>query len=284
MIVVTGATGQLGREVIAALLRSGTDEKIVAAVRSPEKPDVPLPHQDEVRRADYTDVATLDKAFAGASKLLLISGTDIGSRVPQHQAVLDAAARAGVQLLAYTSILNADTSTLLLASEHKATEATLRASGVPFVLLRNGWYTENHTGSLQSTLQHGAVLGAARDGRFAAAPRRDYAEAAATVLTTPGHQNKIYELGGDQPYTLAEYAETVSQVAGRAVVYRNLSLGEYAAMLVGFGLPEPVAHGIANADDGASRGELTTASGDLCTLLGRPTTPVADTVRAALKA
>ena len=282
MIVVTGATGQLGKLVIEELLKTVPASQIAAAVRNPEKAQDLAAKGIEVRQADYSRPESLDAAFAGAEKVLLISSSEVGQRVAQHQAVIDAARAAGVKLLVYTSILNADTSNLLLSQEHKATEAYLRASGVPFTLLRNGWYTENHTGSLAAAVEHGAVLGAAEEGRFATATRADYAAAAAAVLTGKGHENKVYELGGDEPYTLAELAAEVARQTGKPVAYKNLPQAEYAKALAGFGLPEGLAGAIADADAGASRGELDTQSHDLSMLIGRSTTPLPQAVADAL--
>ncbi len=278
MIVVTGATGQLGKLVVEQLLKKIPAREIVVAVRDPQKAQAFAQQGLVVRQADYSRPESLTTAFAGAQKVLLISSSEAGQRVPQHQAVTDAVRTAGVKLLAYTSILNAETSTLVLAKEHQATEAYIRASGVPYTFLRNGWYTENQTGALVAALEHGAVLGAAKNGRFAAAPRADYAAAAVTVLTDTGHENKAYELGGDQPYTLAELAAEVSRQSGKTIIYKDLPQDEYAKALASFGLPELMAHAIADADAGASRGELDTKSHDLSNLIGRPTTPMSRSV------
>ena len=282
MIVVTGATGQLGKLVVEELLKTLPASEIAAAVRNPGKAEDLRARGVEVRQADYANPGSLAAAFAGAEKVLLISSSEVGQRVAQHQAVINAARVAGVKLLAYTSILNADSSNLLLSKEHQATEAYLRSSGVPFILLRNGWYTENHTGSLTAAVEHGAVQGAAKDGRFATATRAEYAAAAAAVLTGKGHENKVYELGADAPYTLAELAAEVARQTGKTVVYKDLPQAEYAKALVGFGLPESLAGAIADADAGASRGELDTQSHDLSTLIGRPTTSLKQAVAAAL--
>ena len=282
MIVVTGATGQLGKLVVETLLNTVPASEIVAAVRNPEKARDFAAKGVVVRQADYAQPESLRAAFAGAEKVLLVSSSEVGGRVAQHQAVIDAAKAAGVKLLAYTSILNADSATLLLAEEHKATEAYLRASGVPFTLLRNGWYTENHTGSLPAAVEHGAVLGAAKEGRYATATRAEYAAAAAAVLTGKGHENKTYELGGDQSYTLAELAAEVAKQTGKPVIYKDLPQAEYAQVLTGFGLPEDLAKAIADADAGASRGELNTQSHDLSQLIGRPTATLTQAVTAAL--
>ncbi len=283
MVVVTGATGQLGRLVIEELLDKLPASEIVAAVRNPARASEWAKRGVQVREADYSRPETLATAFAGAEKVLLISSSELGQRVAQHAAVVDAARAAEVKVLAYTSILNADTSTLLLAREHKETEAKMRASGISFVFLRNGWYTENHTASLPLAVEHGALLGAAGDGRFAAAPRRDYAQAAAAVLTSAGHENMIYELGGDEPFTLGELADEAAKQSGKPVRYQNLPEVEYAKALEGFGLPYPVAAGVADGDAGAARGELTTTSHSLRELIGRPTGSMRDSVGEALR-
>ena len=282
MIVVTGATGQLGKLVVEELLKIVPASQIVAAVRDPRRAQDLAARGIEVRQANYGEPKSLSAAFAGAEKVLLISSSEVGQRVAQHQAVVDAARAAGVKLLVYTSILNADSSSLLLSQEHKATEAYLRASGMPFTLLRNGWYTENHTGSLAAAVEHGAILGAAQEGRFATATRKDYAAAAAAVLTGKGHENRVYELGGDEPYTLGELAAEVARQTGKPVAYKNLPQAEYARALIGFGLPEGLAGAIADADAGASRGGLNTQSHDLSMLIDRSTTSLQQAVTAAL--
>ena len=282
MIVVTGATGKLGRLVVDGLLKKVSASEIVAAVRSPEKAAELKARGVQVREADYSRPETLRAAFEGAEKVLLISSSEVGRRVAQHTAVIDAAKAAGVTLLAYTSLLHADTTTLVLAPEHKATEEALKASGVPYVLLRNGWYLENHTENLGPALQHGAVLGAAKDGKFSSAARADYAAAAVAVLTGEGFANKTFELAGDAAYTLTELAAEVSKQSGKTVVYRDLPVAEYAGVLTGFGLPEPIAQMLGKADEGAAKGELESDSRDLQTLMGRPTTALAEAVSVAL--
>ncbi len=282
MIAVTGATGQLGKLIVEQLLEKVPADQIVAVVRNPQKAQAFAEKGVQVRQADYSQPESLAAAFNGVEKVLLVSSSEVGHRVPQHQAVTDAAQAAGVKLLAYTSILNADTSTLLLAKEHQPTEAYVRASGVPFTFLRNGWYTENHTSTLVAAVEHGAVLGAAKDGRFATATRADYAAAAVTVLTGNGHENKVYELGGDEPYTLTEFAAEAARQTNKPVTYKDLPQEDYAKALAGLGLPEGLAHAIADADAGASRGELFTSSHDLSRLIGRATTPLQDSIAAAL--
>jgi NAD(P)H dehydrogenase (quinone) len=282
MIAITGATGQLGRLVIQNLQKTVPASQIVAAVRSPEKAADLAALGVQVRQADYAQPATLEAAFQGVDKLLLISSSEVGQRAPQHAAVIAAAQKAGVKLIAYTSILRADTSPLGLAAEHKETEAMLRASGIPFVLLRNGWYTENYTASVPAALQYGAVMGSAKDGRIASAARADYAAAAAAVLTKDGQAGKVYELAGDTAYTLSELAAEIAKQSGKPVVYNDLPEAAYAAALVQVGLPEGFAALLADSDVGASKGGLFDDGHQLSQLIGRPTTPLAEVVKAAL--
>lgn len=282
MIVVTGATGQLGRLVIAALLKRIPATDIVAAVRNVDKAQDIAALGVQVRQADYSQPASWDAALQGADKLLLISSNEIGQRTQQHRNVIDAAQRAGVKLLAYTSVLRADTSPLGLAAEHLATETLLRTSGIPFVLLRNGWYTENYTAGISTALSLGAVYGCAGDGRIASAARADYAEAAAVVLTTEDQAGKTYELAGDSAYTLSEFAAEVSRQSGKAIGYVDLPEAEYKKALLGAGLPEFLAELLANSDTGVKQGALFDESGQLGKLLGRATTPLAAMVKAVL--
>lgn len=284
MIVVTGASGQLGRLVIEALLQTVPASQVVAAVRNPAKAGDLAARGVQVRQADYSQPATLDAAFKGADKLLLISSSEVGQRVAQHRAVIEAAQRAGVKLVAYTSILHADSSPLGLAAEHQETEALLRASGLPFVLLRNGWYTENYAGGIPAALAHGVVLGSAGAGRIASAARADYAAAAAAVLTQADQAGRIYELAGDGSYTLAEFAAEIARQSDKAVVYQDLPEADYKAALLSVGLPEGLAGMLADSDVGASRGGLFDDSHQLSQLIGRPTTPLAASVSAALAA
>lgn len=285
MIAVTGATGHLGRLVVDDLLERGVAPGGIAAlVRAPEKAGDLAERGVHVRRAEYTEPETLRTALEGVEKLLLVSSSEVGQRVEQHRNVIDAARVAGVRLLVYTSILEADTSRMQLADEHRATEDLIRASGIPFVLLRNGWYLENYTENLASVLEHGALLGSADGGRVSAAARSDFAAAAAEVLTGTGQEGNVYELGGDESFTLSELAEEISRQSGRPVEYRDLPEAQYAEALISAGVPEPFARVLADSDRGIARGELYTESGDLRRLIGRPTTSPAEAVRAALQA
>jgi len=282
VIVVTGASGQLGRLVIEVLLKKLPAGEIVAAVRNPEKVADLAARGVQVRQADYDQPASLVVAFKGADKLLLISASEVGCRVPQHRAVIDAAKAAGVGLLAYTSILHADTSPLPLAAEHKETEALIRASGLPAVILRNGWYTENYTAGIPAALQYGVVLGSAKQGRIASAARADFAEAAAAVLTQENQAGRIYELAGDESYTLGELAAEIAAQSGKVVAYQDLRESEFKTALLSAGLPDFLATLLAESDVGASNGGLFDDSRQLSALIDRPTTPLAELVRLAL--
>ncbi|WP_058048539.1 SDR family oxidoreductase [Janthinobacterium sp. Ant5-2-1] len=281
MIVITGATGNLGQHVIASLLKSVPAANIIAAVRNPAKAADLAAQGVQVRQADYNDGASLDAAFKGATKILLISSSEVGQRAQQHQNVIDAAKRAGVSLLAYTSVLRADTSPLGLAAEHVTTEAAIRASGLPYSFLRNGWYLENHTEHLAPVLEHGVVLGAAQNGRFSSAARADYAAAAAAVLTADKPQ-AIYELAGDQGFTLTEYAAEVARQSGKTIVYKDLPQADFKAALVSVGVPEGFAELLADSDAGVAKGGLEDHGKQLSALIGRPTTSLLDAVKAAL--
>ena len=281
MIVITGAAGNLGHHVIASLLQSVPAANIIAAVRNPAKAADLAAKGVQVRQADYNDGASLDSAFKGATKILLISSSEVGQRARQHQNVIDAAKRAGVALLAYTSILRADTSPLGLAAEHVVTEAAIRDSGLPYSFLRNSWYLENHTENLAPVLEHGVVLGAAQDGRFSSATRADYAAAAAAVLTADQPQ-AVYELAGDQSFTLTQYAAEVARQSGKAIVYKDLPEADFKAALVGAGVPEGFAALLADSDVGAAKGGLEDDGKQLSALIGRPTTTMAEAVKAAL--
>ncbi|HEX7890674.1 MAG TPA: SDR family oxidoreductase [Ramlibacter sp.] len=278
-IGITGATGQLGRIVVDKLKQKVAASDIVALMRSPAKAaDLGVP----ARAADYGDAKALAAALAGVDTLLLISGNEVGQRVPQHRNVIDAAKQAGVRHIVYTSLLRADTSPLNLAGEHRETEAMLAASGIPATILRNSWYMENHLGSATGAVAAGAFIGSAGSGRIAGATREDYAEAAVAVLTGSGHQGKVYELAGDEPYTLADVAAEIARQAGKPVPYRDLSPSDYAQALQGFGLPEGFAQAIASWDADAAQGALDDGSHTLSRLIGRRTTPLSVAVQRAL--
>ncbi len=280
-IAITGATGQLGRLVVERLKRRVPADRIVALVRSPEKAaDLGV----AARAFDYNaQPATLASALAGVETLLLISGNEVGRRAPQHRNVIAAAQQAGVRRVVYTSVLHADASPLDLAAEHRATEADLKASGVPYTILRNGWYTENYAGSIQGALAGGAVVGSAGEGRISSATRADFAEGAAAALTGAGHEGQTYEFAGDEGWTLADLAAELSRQTGRDIPYRDLPVAEYAQVLVGAGLPEGFAHALAAYDVHASHGALFDDSRQLSRLIGRPTTPLADAVAEMLR-
>ncbi|ONI80066.1 NAD(P)-dependent oxidoreductase [Saccharothrix sp. ALI-22-I] len=283
MIVVTGATGQLGRLVVEALVEKVDADQVVAAVRDPQKAADLAGLGVQVRTADYNEPSTLAEAFAGADKVLLISSSEVGSRVAQHTAVIDAAKAAGVGHLLYTSILYADTTSISLAPEHKATEELIRESGIPFTFLRNGWYTENYEQSVAQGLEFGAIVGSAGDGRLGGVPRADYADAAVAALTGEGHEGKAYELAADEPWTLTEFAEAITRISGKTVAYQDLPADQHRGILVGAGLPDFVADMLVDADRAIAAGELASTSGDLSALIGRPTASLDESVAALLK-
>ncbi|MGK0491678.1 MAG: NAD(P)H dehydrogenase (quinone) [Sphingomonas echinoides] len=282
MIAVTGASGQLGRLVIAGLLERVAPETIVALVRDPAKLADLASRGVVVRAFDYNHAETLASALVGVERLLLISSSEIGQRVAQHQAVIAAAKTAGVGFIAYTSLLHADTNPLNLAVEHRATELALAESGVPHALLRNGWYTENYAQSAPMAVAHGAVLGSAGTGRISGAARADYAAAAVAVLTADAAKPAIYELAGDEAFTLADLAAALSDLSGKPVAYQDLPEADYRAALEGVGLPAAIAAMLAESDTKAANGALFDDSHALSEVIGRPTTPWRTTLESAL--
>ena len=283
MITVTGATGLLGRLVIDALLQELPASEIVAAVRNPEKASDIGALGVQVRLADYNKTVTLKKAFSGTDKLLLISSSEVGQRARQHRAVIAAARDADVGLVAYTSMLHADTSPLVLAAEHVETEKALHDSGLPFVILRHGWYTENYTAGIPAVLDHGTLLGCAGDGRISSAARADFAAADAAVLLLEDQAGLVYELAGDDAYTMNELADEVTKQSGKKVVYNDMPEAEYRKVLIDSGLPQVLAVLLSNSDTGASKGGLFDGSRQLSKLIGRPTTPLKESIAAAMK-
>lgn len=280
-IVVTGATGHLGRLVVEELLTRGVPAPdVVAGGRRVEELTGLAGRGVRVAQLDYDDPSTFDAVLEAGDRLLLVSGNDPVARVAQHRTVLAAAARAGVGLVAYTSILGADDSPLTLADTHRQTEADVRSSGLPFVLLRNGWYTENYGQALQEAAATGAVSASAGDGRVASATRADHAAAAAAVLAGEGHEGAVYELSGDTAWSFDEFAAAAGVVLGREVTYRRLTTEEHVAALTGVGLDEPTARFVAGMDAAIAQGALDSTTGDLSRLAGRPTTPLTEALRA----
>ncbi len=278
-IGITGATGQLGKLVVEQLKRKIAAENIVALVRTPEKAkDLGV----EVRAFDYNKSEDLQTQLKGIEKLLLISANEIGQRERQHKNVIEAAKKAGVKWIVYTSLLHADATTLNLAGEHLATEKDLKESGIDYTILRNGWYTENYTASIGGAIAGGAFIGSAGDGKISSAARIDYAEAAAVVLAGENYKGKVFELAGDNAYTLADLAAELSTQTGKDLPYRNLQEEEYAKILESFNIPKGFANAIASWDISASKGDLYDDSGELSKLIGRPTTQLAASVKAAL--
>ena len=281
-IVVTGATGHLGKHVIEGLLEKVPADQITAVVRNEEKAADFAARGVKIAVADYNAPKTFDGVFSAGDKVLLISGSEFDKgRVGQHTVVIDAAKAAGVALLAYTSAPGSLSAAL--ADDHRGTEAVILESGVPYALLRNGWYNENYTENLAPVLEYGAVVQAAGEGKVSSASRADYAAAAVAVLTGEGHENKTYELGGDTAWSFAEYAAEVAKASGKDIAYNSVPVEAYTGILTGAGLPEPLAAILAGVDASIEKGELVVSSGDLSRLTGRPTTPISESVAAALK-
>lgn len=283
-ILITGAAGQLGRLVLADLRRRAPAAQLIGLVRDAAKARDLAEQGVELRIADYNDPLALASALVGVDKLLLISSSEVGQRSAQHRNVVDAAVAAGVGLIAYTSVLHADRNPMMLAREHRESEALIRASGLPFTLLRNGWYSENYAMGVAAAVEHGVVLGAAADGKLSLAARRDYAEAAAAVLVedVARHSGNVYELAGDQAYTLADFAAEITRQAHQPVRYQNMPQDEYKAALIGVGLPANVAELLADSDARAAEGELYEPGKALSQLIGRPTTALSESVASAL--
>lgn len=278
---ITGATGQLGRLVVEKLKERGvSSDSLVALVRTPAKA---ADLQIEARAFDYSKPETLVESLKGIDHLLLISGSEIGQRIAQHANVIEAAKKANVKWIVYTSLLHADTSSLNLAAEHIATEKALKASGIAYTILRNGWYTENYTGSVAGAVAGGAFIGSAGDGKISSSTRADLAEAAAVVLAGPVQDGTVYELGSDETYTLSDLAAEISRQTGKTIPYKNLSEAEYANALKGFGLPEGLAQALAGWDIGASKNDLFDDGKQLSKLIGHPTTLLSEAVKEALK-
>jgi NAD(P)H dehydrogenase (quinone) len=279
-IAVTAATGHLGSLIVRGL--SGRGHRVVAIARDAAKAASLSADDVEVRIADYGKAEGWDEALAGVERLVLVSGSEVGQRVVQHGTVVAAAERAGVRWIAYTSAPHADSTTLVLAPEHKATEELIAASSLPWTFLRNNWYTENYIGQVGPAAESGELLGSADQGRVASASREDFAEAAVAVATGEGHENKVYELAGDVAWTMDDLATAISEITGRPVRYRDLSHDEHVAALTAAGLDEGTAQFVAALDGNIAEGTLADTTGDLGRLIGRPTTPLVEGLRAAL--
>lgn len=278
--LITGATGHLGRLAIEALLARGVDPaSIVGSGRSVEKAADLAARGVRIVAADYTDDASLDAALAGVDRLVLVSSSEVGQRATQHQAVIAAAVRAGVHHLVYTSVLDAEETALILAPEHKATERAIRDSGIPFTILRNGWYTENYAATIAQGATTGSVLTSAGEGRVSSALRAEYAEAIPAVLTSDGHEGAVYELSGDTAWSFAELTDAIAEVAGTPVALASVSPDEHAAALIGAGLDAGTVGFVVALDGDIRAGLLDATSGDLARLIGRPTTSLVEAVR-----
>ncbi|MDF2581111.1 MAG: NAD(P)-dependent oxidoreductase [Microbacterium sp.] len=282
-ILVTGATGQLGRLVVDNLLARGVEPSAIrAGARDIAKAADLADRGVQVVALDYDAPETVAAAVDGVDALLLISSSEVGKRAAQHQVVIDAARAAGVKKLVYTSASKATTSDLVLAPEHKATEKAIVASGVPAVILRNNWYTENYVADVARAKETGTIAASVGEGRVASASRIDYAEAAAVALTEDGHIGQVYELGGDVAWSFEELAAAASELTGREVRYTPLTTAEHAVALEAAGLDAGTVGFVTALDANIRDGALAETDGTLSRLLGRPTTPLDEGLRAAL--
>ncbi len=278
MIAITGATGHLGAHVLKKLIEEGTNPSEILALGRNEKKLEELAKDLGVKTAkfDYTDPSTIDAALSQPDNLLLISGSEVGQRYIQHKNVIDGAKKAGIKQIVYTSLLKADTSPLGLAPEHKQTEELLIDSGLNYTILRNGWYTENYTDQLPVMIENSGFVGCAKDAKISAAPREDYAQAAAKVLTSSGHDKKTYELAGDEAFTLSELADAVSKAVKKEIKYTNLPEKDFTKILIDADLPEGFAQVLSSTETYAQDGALFNDSKTLSRLIGRPTQTLKD--------
>lgn len=281
-IAITGATGQLGQLVIEALLKQTDASNIITLVRHQNRAQHRTAQGIETRHFDYDQPQSLAPSLDGVDKLLLISANEVGRRTPQHQAVIEAAQKAGVKYIAYTSLYNVDKSALGLAQEHRETEALIKESGLSYTFLRNNWYSENYLAGLAHNIETGVLYGAAADGKISSASRQDYAEAAAKVISTHGHENKTYELAGSDSFTLNDLAGFISEASAKTVKYQNLSAEDYTQGLSQAGLPEGLINVIVDADIHTIQGAMFSDSKDLEHLIGRKTTSIQDSIKSLL--
>lgn len=279
-IAVTGATGALGGLAVEALLARKPATEVVGLIRDPAKADGLRGAGVDVRVADYADPAALRQALGGVEALLLVSGSEVGRRFAQHKNVIDAAVDAGVSHIVYTSAPHATTSELVLAPEHKATEEYLATAELDVTVVRNNWYHENYLPQIETARATGALVAAAGAGRVASASRADFAEGAAVVLTESGHRGRVYEFTGDVAWTYDDLAAALGDVLGRAIVYRPVSVTELVTQLTSAGLDAPTAQFVAALDQNIADGLLGAVEPTLSRLIGRPTTPLVDTLRA----
>lgn len=279
-IAITGATGQLGHIIISKLIEKLGATQLVALVRNTAKAaDLGV----EARTFDYNKPETLVPALQNIDKLILVSGSEVGQRAQQHANVIEAAKKAGVKHIIYTSLLHADTSSLSLAAEHVFTENSIKSAGIPYTILRNSWYNENYYGSITGAVAGGALIGSAGDGKITSAARKDYADAAVKVLTTENQEGKTYELAGDVFYTLTDLAAEISKQTGKDIPYKNLPASDYVEILKSFGIPEGMAQAIAGWDVSTSKNDLFDDGKQLSQLIGHATTPLSEMVAEALK-
>ncbi|MEH7097729.1 SDR family oxidoreductase [Neobacillus vireti] len=273
-LLVTGATGKLGTKVVDTLLKAIPASELAVSVRNPEKAEGLRNRGVEVRQGDFDQPETLDQAFTGIDRLLIISADgDNETRIRQHTDAVQAAERAGVKFIAYTSLANATESKNLMAPPHVATEAAIIKTGIPYSFLRNNWYLENEMGSIQGALAGAPWVTSAGEGKVGWALQQDYADAAAAVLLGNGHENSVYELSGPL-LTQAELASELGAVLGKEIPVQQVSDEKYAEIMKGLGLPDFVIPIVVGIQESIRNGSLDVESNDFEKVLGRPVTPI----------
>jgi NAD(P)H dehydrogenase (quinone) len=273
-ILVTGATGKLGSKVVESLLKSIPARELAVSVRNPEKAEGLRSRGVEVRHGDFDHPETLENAFKGIDRLLIISADgDNETRIRQHTNAVQAAERAGVKFIAYTSLANATESKNLMAPPHVATEAAIIKTGIPYSFLRNNWYLENEIGSIQGVMAGAPWVTSAGEGKVGWALQQDYADAAAAVLVGSGHENTVYELSGPL-LTQEELAAALGNVLGKEVPVQQVSDEKYAEIMKGLGLPDFVIPIVVGIQESIRNGSLEVESNDFKKILGRPIAPI----------
>ena len=267
-ILVTGANGHLGRLVIDTLLDKGAT--VIAASRDPSKLADLTARGVETRHADFDDRASLEAAFAGVDRVLIISTDSLGSgqRLQQHLAAVAAAQAAGVGHIVYTSMPNPEGSAVTFAGDHLGTENAVKATGIPYTILRNAWYQENLFMSLPSALASGQWYSANGDGKIGHVARADCARAAAAVLFDPP-VNQTLTLTGPQTFTTAEVADLVSEVTGKPIQVIGVSDEQLAGGLKHAGLPDALIPMLVSFDTNTRQGGFDIVTDAVEKLTGR---------------
>lgn len=284
-LLVTGASGQLGRLVLDSLLASGkSPASIIATTRDTAKLADYAAKGVIVRLADFDDAASLDAAFAGADKVLIISTDALdqpGKRLAQHKAAVAAAKEAGAKHILYTSMPQPDDSLVTFAPDHLGTEEAIKATGIPYTILRDGWYAENLFMSLPHALETGSWYTSTGEGRIAHITRADTAAAIAGAVLKAGNESKTYTLTGTKSRTAEEIAAIVSAATGKPLKVVHVTDAQLAEGLKAAGLPEGFIPTIVSFDANTREGKIASVTSDAETLSGRKPTSFEDFVAAS---